>query len=106
MVVSLLETSPDPMSATTALVLQLALIAVTMGSGAILWWVRREVTRLDKRIDCHEEFVSETTEDLTSIKVDLSGIKSDINSIKNTLGDLAESNRDVIKYMLSHKSEK
>ena len=105
MVVSLLETSSDPMSATTALVFQLVGIGLSVSVPAIMWWWRREVNRLDKRIDCHEEFVNETTSDLTEIKVDLSGIKSDISSIKNNLSEIAESNRDVIKFMLA-RSEK
>lgn len=105
-VINMIPTASNPMSETTALVLQLAAIAVMIGGGAMLWWIRREVARLDGRIDCHETFVDDTTDTLTTIKVDIAGIKSDMGALKHMLSDMAESNRDVIKYMLQHAESK
>lgn len=75
-----------------------------MGVSALVWWIRREVSRLDTCIGEHDDFVNTTKDVLTDVKVDLASIKANITSMDHSLGDLAKSNRDVTKYMIEKRT--
>lgn len=99
----LIPTTDGPMSTYTYLVFWALLGGITIGATAMIWWHKREIRRVENRIDHHDDFCDATKDKLTSMQMDLSGIKENVASINRNLGDLAESNRDVIKFMISKK---
>ena len=98
-----IPTCGDAMSEFTYFALCSIVGSATVGAGAVIWWVRREVSRIDHRIDNHDIFMNDTKEVLTRVQVDISSIKANILSIEHSMGELAKSNRDMTKYMLENK---
>jgi len=91
------------MSAYTYFAFWALLGGISIGVTAMIWWQKREIRRVENRIDHHDDFRDATKDKLTKMQIDLSGIKENVASINRNLGDLAESNRDVIKFMISKK---
>lgn len=102
-VLPIIPTCPNPMSTYTYLAFWALIGGISIATTSIIWWTKREIKRIDKRIDHHDDFCDDTKDTLTNIQIDLSGIKENVASINCNLGDLAASNRDVIKFMLSRK---
>ena len=102
-VLPIIPTSTTPMSEITYATLSILVGVIIMGAGALIWWVKREISRIDHRIDGHDNFVCDTKDVLTNVQVDIASIKATISSMDHSLGDLAKSNRDVIKYMMENK---
>lgn len=93
-------TCENPMSAYTYFALWALIGGVGIGASAIGWWIRREIRRVEERVDHHDEFCDDTKDTLTEIQINLSGIKENVVSVNSSLGELAKSNRDFIKYLL------
>ena len=75
-----------------------ALIAgITIGSGAIIWWVRHEVARVDRRIDMHDERATDTATAISQMSTDIAVLRKSVENIEadgqETKKSIAEINR-------------
>lgn len=99
-------TVDEPMSSLTYLAFWALITGIGIGTGALLWWIRREIGRMDantnslkEAISSHDAYIDTTNGVIGKIHVDLAvqessmrDLKADIAEIKR---DLSEINKDI-----------
>ncbi len=85
------------MATTTYLAFWVLITGIGIGTGALLWWIRREIRRIDMRIDGHDTFVSETSMTIADMRTDIAVLRKSVENIeadgKETKASIAEINR-------------
>jgi septal ring factor EnvC (AmiA/AmiB activator) len=85
------------MATTTYLAFWVLVTGIGIGTGALLWWIRREIRRIDMRIDGHDTFVSETSTTIADMRTDIAVLRKSVENIeadgKETKTSIAEINR-------------
>lgn len=94
-----IPTCTDPMSALTYLAFWALITGIGIGTTALIWWIRREIGRIDKNTDNlkeaisdHNDYIQTTNGVIGRIHIDLAVQES---SMKDLKADISEIKADI-----------
>lgn len=92
-----IPTVDEPMSDFTYAALCALISAIGVGTTALMWWIRREIGRIDDRMCDHEIFISDTSGTIAQMSTDIAVTREAVENIeaavKETKTSIAEINR-------------
>lgn len=95
-----IPTCDDAMSSLTYLTFWALIAGMGVGTTALVWWVQREISRVDTRIDMHDNFVDDTTTTLATMSTDIAVTRESVQNIETAVDDtkksISEINRTLI----------
>lgn len=93
-------TCNDAMSSLTYITFCALIVGINIGTGALVWWIRREITRVDKRIDMHDTFVDDTTATLSTMSTDIAVTRETVQNIDAAMSDTKKSISDINRTLI------
>jgi len=92
-----IPTIDEPMSTFTYAALCALISGIGVGTAALVWWIRKEISRIEERMYQHEIFISDTSGTIAQMSTDIAVTREAVENIeaavKETKTSIAEINR-------------
>lgn len=86
-----IPTCGDEMSHLTYLTFWALITGIGIGVTGIMWWHRREIARLDTRLDKHDTFVSDTRKAISETGTDIAVTREAVENLEGGIKDIKKS---------------
>lgn len=93
--VPFVPTVDGPMSALTYLAFWALIAGISIGTTALIWWIRREINRMDTNtdnlraaIDDHDDYIDTTNGVIGQIHTDLAVQESSMKDLKEDIAEI------------------
>ena len=90
-----IPTIDEPMSTYTAMVFGFIFAITPFACGLLYYWGKREITRINKTMDAHNEYIETTSSvigelhtDIAVIKERVGGTQEDMTNVKDSLAGI------------------
>lgn len=100
MVFPFVPTCNDPMSGLTYLTFWALIAGISVGTSALVWWIRREICRIDGRIDMHDAFIDDTTTTLATMSTDIAVTRESVQNIEVAVADTKKSVSEINRTLI------
>lgn len=96
----IIPTCDDAMSSLTYLTFCALVAGINVGAITLVWWIRREIKRVDKRADMLDQFRVDTNQKLAIMSTDIAVLRESVQNIEAADNDtkklIAEINRTLM----------
>jgi len=75
---------------------------ISIGTVALVWWIRREVSRVDRRIDMNDKSADNTSKLMNRMSTDIAVTREALENLEAGMRDIKKSISDMNK-LLIHK---
>jgi len=94
-----MHTADEPMCTLTYLAFWALIVGIWIGTGALVWWIRREICRMDSNTDDlraaikgHDDYITTANEVIGNIHINMAVQE---NSVKDLKADISEIKTDI-----------
>ena len=102
-ILGLVPVCDDPMSSYTYLAFCALFSGIGIGSTALIWWCRREVHRIELRVDKHDKFTAEVSATIATMSTDIAVTREAIQNLECGQKDIKKSVSEINRMMMESR---
>ena len=93
----------DPMSSYSYIMFCALFSGISIGATALVWWSRREIGRVEKRITEHDKFTSDTSTIIGNMCTDIAVTREAIQNLEGGMKDIKKSVLEINRMMMDKR---
>ena len=103
-ILGLVPVCDNPMSSYTYLAFCALFSGIGIGSTALIWWCRREINRVEQRVDEHDEFTDDVSVTIAKMSTDIAVTREAVQNLEHGMKDLKKSISEINRMMMDNRS--
>ena len=102
-ILGLVPVCNDPMSSYSYLTFCALFSGIGIGSTALIWWCRREISRVERRVDEHDEFTNDTSAIIAKMSTDIAVTREAMQNLERGQKDIKKSVTEINRMMMDSR---